>query len=283
MSAEYYQFLQSSSDDVIWHCLLCTVKFHHDNIPFTMADNFEIEKINSSDNMKFCESTPCLEVISLANELYDSSNFDQNIPSLLSTKYYSVSAFHKLKIKNNFNIFHSNVNGLESKFDNLCHFLGSGSSSFDAIAITETSQHDEIFMSNISLHGYTEFSTPTDSEKGGALLYVNSAYNSFERLDFRAKNDLYECVWVEIPNACSKNIICGSIYRHPKYDADSIEKFLIYLESVLTKIDAADKEVYICGDFNINLLKIETVSSCLNFYNLLCCHSFLPLIIHQSS
>ena len=35
-------------------------------------------------------------------------------------------------------------------------------------------------------------------------------------------------------------------------------------------------------NFNINLLKIETVSSCLNFDNLLCCHSFLPLIIHPT-
>ena len=101
---------------MFWHCLLCTVKFHHENIPFTLSDNSEIERINMSDNMRFCETLPSLEVISLANELYDNSNFEQNIPSLLSTKYYSVNAVQNLKIKNNLNIFHSNVNGLECEW-----------------------------------------------------------------------------------------------------------------------------------------------------------------------
>ena len=282
MSDEYYLYLQSSSDDVLWHCLLCTVKFHHENIPFTLSDNSEIEKINLSDSMSFCETLPSLEVISLANELYDNSNFEQNIPSLLSTKYYSVNTVQKLKVKNNLNIFHSNVNGLESKFDNLHQFLSAMSSSFDIIAITETSQHDEYFTSNITLEGYADFSTPTNSEKGGALLYVNSSYNPFERQDLRAQDDLFECVWVEIPNARSKNIICGSLYRHPKYDANNIQKFLSYFEAVLTKLNAEDKEVYLCGDFNINLLKIDTIDCYLNFYNLLCCHGFLPLIIHPT-
>ena len=55
---------------------------------------------------------------------YISSN-DASIelPSKASSKYYSVNDFQLLNISNNFNIFHTNINGLESKLDILNEFL----------------------------------------------------------------------------------------------------------------------------------------------------------------
>ena len=65
-------------------------KFHHKNIPFTLADNSEIEKINNSDTMKFCEFLPSFETILESNSILNVVDFDQNIPSLLNSKYYSI-------------------------------------------------------------------------------------------------------------------------------------------------------------------------------------------------
>ena len=59
---------------------------------------------------------------------------------------------------------------------------------------------------------------------------------------------------VEIKNKRNKNILCGCIYRHPKYD---LSEFMIYLETSLKKVVNENKEVYICADFNIDLLKVE--------------------------
>ena len=121
--------------------------------------------------------------------------------------------------------------------------------------------------------------TPSLSAKGGTALYVNNSFDSFERLDLKVQTDNFESVWVEIKNKNSKNIICGCIYRHPRNDMDD---FLMYMEKVLKTCQDENKELYICGDFNINLLKIESVGSYLKFYNILNTHGILPFIIHPS-
>ena len=40
--------------------------------------------------------------------------------------------------------------------------------------------------------------------------------------------------------------------------------------------------MYICGDFNIDLLKIETIHSNQEYYNLLCSYGFLPQVIQPT-
>ena len=50
----------------------------------------------------------------------------------------------------------------------------------------------------------------------------------------------------------------------------------------LSKISKENKEIYICGDFNLNLLNSDSDSNCSNFYNLLNSSGFLPLILHPS-
>ena len=69
-----------------------------------------------------------------------------------------------------------------------------------------------------------------------------------ERLDLKICHDLYESTWIEIKNKHSKNIICGSIYRHPNHNTLSYDKFLEYMDMCLSKITNENKEVYICGD-----------------------------------
>ena len=67
-----------------------------------------------------------------------------------------------------FNIFHNN--GLESKFENFHHFLTNAPIKF---AVTETTKRitDE-FYTNIKLEGYTNFSTATNTNKGGTIIYT---------------------------------------------------------------------------------------------------------------
>ena len=51
---------------------------------------------------------------------------------------------------------------------------------------------------------------------------------------------------------------------------------------VLSKLTKENKEIYICGDFNIDLLKIENNHIYQQFYNLLCSFGFLPKIIQPT-
>ena len=232
--------------------------------------------------MRFCDFLPSFETISDTNKFsnFQQNEEDYNLPSHLDSKYYSVYDFQRLKIQRNFNVFHSNVNGLETKFDILHDFLSNSVSAFDVVGITETSQNTETFFtSNISINGYKPFFTPTNSRKDGTFLYVRSSLDVFERIDLKTQTDLFESVWVEISNKSSKNIVCGCIYRHPNYH---LSEFLIYLDTILQTLAKENKEIYICGDFNIDILQIYEKTSYLEFYNLLSSYGLLPLILHPT-
>ena len=50
------------------------------------------------------------------------------------------------------------------------------------------------------------------------------------------------------------------------------------LSGIFAKLNKGKKEVYITGDFNIDLLQYETNNKCKDFYNLVTSSGFLPLI-----
>ena len=142
ISTYNYWITTNDQPEITYDCLYCTMKKNHQNFPFTLSENSEIDNINKCDNMHFCESLPTLE------EIYETNNFasypqpleEATLPSNLNSKYYRVDEFQKLKIEKNFNIFHSNVNGLESKYNTLHTFLNGARTAMDVIAITETSE-----------------------------------------------------------------------------------------------------------------------------------------------
>ena len=77
-----------------------------------------------------------------------------NFAPSLTSKYHSVEEVQNLKIEKSFNIFHSNVNGLESKFENLHSFIKSSKSSMVVIALSETSENnDHSFLRNVEIEG----------------------------------------------------------------------------------------------------------------------------------
>ena len=109
--------------------------------------------------MHFCENLPTLE------EIYETNNFasypqpleEATLPSNLNSKYHRVDEFQKLKMEKNFNIFHSNVNRLETKYNDLHTFLNGARTAMDVIAITETSESkDHSFLKNVNMEGYIQ-------------------------------------------------------------------------------------------------------------------------------
>ena len=142
----YKQIMENK--ELTWHCLVCKIRFQHENIPFTLYNDTELVNINNSESMKFCNELPKFEIISEVSKFSELDNdIDYNLPNQISNKYYSVGELQKIKMSKNFNIFHSNVNGIENKMDLLHEFLSS-TSDFDVIAITETSQGNNDSLSN---------------------------------------------------------------------------------------------------------------------------------------
>ena len=87
-------------------------------------------------------------------------------------------------------------------------------------------------------------------------------------MDLEVKNDHFESTWVEIKNNKGKNVVCASIYRHPHDNIQLFTDFLDYLETVILKITKENKDIFLCGDFNCDLLKINSTSIYNKFYDL---------------
>ena len=79
-----------------------------------------------------------------------------------------------------------------------------------------------------------------------------------------------------------KNIVVGCIYRHPSNLKSDISEFNKYLDATLSKLVKEKKEIYICGDFNIDLLRMNDFETHLEFYTLLHSHGLLPFIVQPS-
>ena len=124
---------------------------------------------------------------------------------------------------------------------------------FDVIGISETKVTNSN-ESNVhpSIRGYVFEYVPTPLASGGVGLFVDQslAYNVFEK----TSNEAFKAPWTEIFFVNHKNIVCGIIYRLH----NSPDYFLTHLDKTTEKMVSDGKDVYIMGDFNIDLLKCET-------------------------
>ena len=169
------------------------------------------------------------------------------------------------------------MNRLESHFDNLETTITYSNLHFNAICITETSQREnDEFKRNINLDNFHPVSTGTKTTRGGTAIYVKSTHHTIERNDLKICNKEYESTWIEILNQKCKNVVIGCIYRHPHYD--NLDDFNSCMKNLFLKLNKENKEVYICGDFNINLLKYYGEIVVQDFYNLMYSNGYLPQI-----
>ena len=131
---------------------------------------------------------------------------------------------------------------------------------------------------DINIDGYqSPVGTPTDSTKGGVLIYVKNGIN------FKPRNDLIiykskelESFFIEINNPKETNSIVGVIYRHPCMDE------LMFIDDHLKKItdilSKENKKIFITGDFNFDLLNISKHNETFSFFDTMMSNFFLPLI-----
>ena len=83
---------------------------------------------------------------------------------------------------------------------------------------------------------------------GGLLVYVKEGVCCSRRSDLEHRN--IECIWVEIKPAKSRPFLIGNIYRPP----NSTVQWNEYFEDCIKNVLQEEKEIYLLGDINRNLL-----------------------------
>jgi hypothetical protein len=110
---------------------------------------------------------------------------------------------------------------------------------------------------------------------GGIALYIRDNLN-FKIIDTLGINDdnICQSLFVEI-DLNNSNVIVGVIYRPPHAN---IELFNNYIDTTLATLNRSNKPLYIVGEFNINLLKLDSSDVSKDFFETMISYSLCPTI-----
>ncbi len=214
---------------------------------------------------------------------------DEDDPSCIDCKYVDIQSFKHKQKKNQLSLFHLNIASISKHKVELDTTLAMLNFDFDIIGITETKIKKNINpIIDIKMKKYREYSTPTEGDKGGCLLYISDKFDTKPRKDLEKimyKTNALESTFREIINKKGKNIITGCIYRHPSM---SMDDFNDKTAKLFDKLKNEKKQLFLMGDFNIDLIKLDSDQDSATFFdtvtsNLLVPHIILPTRITSHS
>ena len=186
-----------------------------------------------------------------------------NLPSDLANKH------------NSFSVLSLNAQSLFAKCNGLQAILDLYSSQrihFPAICIQETWITDESKLPLVSLEGYECFHVkPTSSSHGGLITYVDNEFDVSvtKKID---NSTVWEGLFLELTHRSLNNkIIVGNIYKPPR-DNNNPTNINVFIQ----ELSSSNTEVLICGDYNINLLKLTGEAPFSDFFEMVLGHSYYP-------
>ena len=175
--------------------------------------------------------------------------------------------------RNSLSIVHMNIRSISKNYDNFVVSLDSINLKFDVIAISESwlknSTLDIYFPGYISYH-----SIRPSRSGGGTALYIKNHLVSSLIIGTTVNSDDIECVFAEIRHNNGK-VVVGSIYRPPN---GNVSIFQHELCSKLSTINTSANETVLCGDYNLDLLKINSNANIADFYQSALTYGLSPSI-----
>lgn len=205
---------------------------------------------------------------------------DANVtsPKTIPCQYYTNENIesHEPNInKCNMSLFHSNIRSLNKHYDDIANYLSSLQHHFDIYGFSETWFTSDNDANIVDIGDYSiENCNRKDRRGGGVSLFIKSDLNYVNRPDLIINCIDCDSLFVEISHNSTKTII-GIVYK-PDYVV--FNDFLTQLGAVLNTISSEKKSCYIMGDFNLDLLTLETNSKVNDFINMFYSHDFIPCI-----
>jgi hypothetical protein len=287
-----YKYFQDNIDENFF-CLNCLT----DNIPFTKLNHTEFlaslkkDRFNLDDtDFRFTPSNFQLEIFDKLNSAINNNAFDldteiededdEMIPAV-DCQYYSINEFSSANFdpSKSFSVLHYNIHSIELHIEEFRVALEMVDFKFDIICISESKIiKDSEPKIDINLDGYKPpISVPTESSKGGVLIYVKNGINFKPRNDLNVyKKKELESLFIEIINEKESNDIVGVIYRHPcMNESEFVDE---HLKDIVDKLSYENKKVYIAGDFNYDLLNVSSHNETFSFFDTMMSNFLLPVI-----
>ena len=185
--------------------------------------------------------------------------------------------------KNNFTILSTNIESIHSKINDLTIFveqLREINFEFSAICLQECwITNTNTNLSHLHINGYTCISQLSNiGRKGGLITFLNDNF-TYRIITHNNTSLNWESQFLEISgNGLNKKTLIGNIYRPPRDLQDNLRSFIDEFSTILSSHDYNNYEIFLCGDYNINLLKINENEINADFLEMLTSHSFFPKI-----
>ena len=216
----------------------------------------------------------------LDTEQTEDDENEEIIPAL-NCNYYTLDEFvsEKFNSSKNFSVLHYNIHSVERHIEEFRVVLEMINFKFDVICISESKIiKDAEPKVDINIEGYqSPVGTPTQSTKGGVLIYVKNGLQFKPRLDLNMyKAKVLESFFIEVSNKNESNDIIGVIYRHPCMNENEFNED--YLKCLVEKLSDTNKKLFIAGDFNFNLLNSNTHDETFAFFDTMMSNFLLPVI-----
>lgn len=192
--------------------------------------------------------------------------------------YYTEKELNKVVEVNdyNFNILHVNCRSIRKNFDGLIRMLKQIKMQFHCIVVTETWLNDNDNMEFYNIDGFKiNFVHRTFGKGGGILIYINNEFSSLRIEHLCVSEEGYmESLALEVNYKNKKLFTIAGVYKPPQVNLQYFNsKFMDYLEDL-----GCHDSIYVCGDFNINLLNCDRNTEVKNFVDMMFSVGLHPLI-----
>ena len=177
-----------------------------------------------------------------------------------------------------FSICHINIRSLKANLQNFENYLQLLSIKFSVIGMTETWLDDTSCLL-YSMPNYNFVESHRKNKSGdGVGIFLRDGILYKQSTDLSVFNDCCESSFIEIEKSVfghEKNVVIGVFYRPPNTD---IQCFIDVVKDICDKLRNINKLCYLLGDYNINLLNVDTHTSTADFSDVMFSNGFIPLI-----
>ena len=189
--------------------------------------------------------------------------------------------------KNDFIAISLNIESLNAKIDKLRELIEifhAKNIDISAIMLQETWLHESTDKAHLIIDGYHE---PIHQgwicgRKGGLTTYIHENFNKpTKRVNIYKQSQDWEALIVDVKSeSFHRKITICNFYRPPRnnYNNPSLDRFLKPLEPIVKKLCKENSFLLMCGDSNINLLRLDTWTKCQEYFDLLVAQNLFPSI-----
>ena len=202
---------------------------------------------------------------SLIHLLDNNDSEDNNEAHIIKhSPYYSESDFSKhLNSKGGLSILRINIQCVKAKFDEFQAFIDriNVKNPINVICLQECwlKDYDNVTMFNLA--GYEMvYKTRSCCAHGGLIMYILNELEctTITDIDIRSTGWEYLCVEPCDRKPRSKKYTLCNVYRTPSEIVEDINSFTAEFAILLSHMKAIRHSSYVCGDYNIDLLKVKT-------------------------